>query len=404
MALYDRILVYFLVYMEHIRLDIKSFSNPSGKFVKNFDGHLTFIPNDLPPDITYDASLITLIAEASNQLGELSGIGRLLPNPHLIIRPYVLREAVLSSKIEGTQASILDLFRYGADVAYSSLDRERKQMDEVVNYVDAVDICLRKIQKENKPVNLKMILDAHKILLAGVRGHELEPGVIRNIQNWIGPEGTKIENATYVPPAVEYVPNLLQNLENFILDPPGRIPPLIQCAVLHYQFESIHPFTDGNGRIGRLIIPLILAERNLLSQPLLYLSMYIESHKTEYYSLLLQVSKESKWNDWIKFFLRAIIAQARDAILNIQQLMDLKQKYDEQLRSKKASASVLQLLDLLLANPWVTITKVQDYLGVTYPPAKKAVEYLVSVGILREVENKERNRLFVAHEINDIVS
>jgi len=385
-------------------LDAQSFSNPSGKLVKNSEGHLTFIPNVLPPEITYDASMIALVTEASNQLGELSGIGRLLPNPHLIIRPYVLREAVLSSKIEGTQASILDLFRYDAGITDGSLERERKQMDEVVNYVNAVDICLRKIQKEKKPINLEMILDAHKILLEGVRGHELEPGVVRNIQNWIGPEGTKIENATYVPPAVEYVPDLLKDLENFIQDPSGIMPPLIQCAVVHYQFESIHPFADGNGRIGRLIIPLILAERNLLSQPILYLSMYIESHKTEYYSLLLQVSQKSTWNDWIKFFLHAIIAQARDAISNIQQLMDLKQKYDEQLRSKKASASVLQLLDLLLANPWITIPKVQDYLGVTYPPAKKAVEYLISVGILHEVENKERNRLFVAHEINDIVS
>lgn len=390
--------------LERIRLDVQSFSNPSGKLIKNSEGNLTFVPNDLPPEITYDASLVTLITEASNQLGELSGIGRLLPNPHLIIRPYVLREAVLSSKIEGTQASILDLFRYNAGVSERAQDRERKQMDEVVNYVDALDICLRKIQKEKKLVDLKMILDAHKILLGGVRGHELEPGVVRTVQNWIGPEGTKIEQATYVPPLAEKVPELLQNLEDFIQNPPARMPPLVQCAVLHYQFEAIHPFADGNGRIGRLLIPLILSERNLLSQPLLYLSRYIESHKTEYYRLLLDVSKNNNWNDWIKFFLRAAITQARDAVSNIQQLMDLKQKYDESLRSKKASASVLQLLDLLLANPWITIPKAQDHLGVTYPPAKKAVEYLASVGILREVENKERNRLFVAHEINDIVS
>lgn len=348
--------------------------------------------------------MVTLITEASNQLGELSGIGRLLPNPHLIIRPYVLREAVLSSKIEGTQASILDLFRYNAGVSDGAQDRERKQMDEVVNYVDALDICMRKIQNEKKLVDLKMILNAHKILREDVRGHELEPGVIRTVQNWIGSEETKIEQATYVPPLAEKIPDLLKNLEDYIQNPPARIPPLVQCAVIHYQFEAIHPFADGNGRIGRLLIPLILAERNLLSQPLLYLSMYIESHTTEYYRLLLDVSKNNNWNDWIKFFLRAVITQARDAVSNIQQMMYLKQKYDEQLRSKKASASVIQLLDLLLANPWITIPKAQDHLGVTYPPAKKAVEYLVSVGVLHEVGNKERSRLFVAHEINDIVS
>ena len=393
-----------LYVLELVRLDVQSFSNPSGSLVKNSDGHLTFVPDDLPPEITYDSSLVTLMSDASNQLGELSGIGRLLPNPHLIIRPYVLREAVLSSKIEGTQASILDLFRYNAGVTDDPLDRERKQMDEVINYVNALDICLKKIQKEHKPVNLEMILDAHKILLEGVRGHEMEPGVVRTVQNWIGPEGTKIEQATYVPPLAEKIPDLLKNLDDFIQNPPGRMPPLVQCAVLHYQFEAIHPFADGNGRIGRLLIHLILSERNLLSQPLLYLSMYIESHKSEYYRLLLEVSKKGNWNDWIKFFMYAIITQARDAVSNIQKLMDLKQKYDEHLRSKKASASAMQLLNLLLANPWITIPKAQDHLGVTYPPAKKAVEYLVSVGILREVENKQRNRLFVAHEISDIVS
>ncbi len=322
----------------------------------------------------------------------------------MIIRPYVLREAVLSSKIEGTQASILDLFRYQAGAGSSPHERERKQIDEVINYVDALNACLKKIEKKESEVNLEMIKEAHKMLLEGVRGQELEPGKIRTVQNWIGPEGTPITNASYVPPPPEYVERLLLNLENFIKNPPERMPILVQCAISHYQFEAIHPFGDGNGRIGRLLIPLILAERKMLSQPILYLSAYIEKYKTRYYDTLLQVSKKSTWNEWIKFFLMAVIAQSNDAVSNIQQLIELKSKYEQKLRERKASASVMQVIDLLFANPWITIPKVQDYLQVTYPPAKKAVEYLIEAGILKEVENKERIRLFVATEINKIVS
>src|SRR3989338_10748584 len=219
--------------MEHIRLDIKSFSNPSGKFVKNFDGHLTFIPNDLPPDITYDASLITLIAEASNQLGELSGIGTLIPNPHLLIRPYVLREAVLSSKIEGTQASILDVFRFQAGSFEGSKDVESKRIAEVVNYVTALDDCLASVKKGNE-IDLNMIKSAHKKLMKNVRGQELAPGKFRTVQNWIGVPGTKIDDATYVPPRAENITELLEDLVNFINNPTERIPVLLQCAIIHY--------------------------------------------------------------------------------------------------------------------------------------------------------------------------
>lgn len=383
-------------------MDESAFTKPSGKLIKNKNGNITFLPDYLPPTITYDPSLITFANEASNQLGQLSGIGTLLPNPDLIIRPYVYREAVLSSKIEGTQASILDLFRFQAGAKESTDERGQKRIVEVINYVSAMRECLKKINnKEN--VSLKMITDAHKMLLSGVRGQDLEPGVVRTIQNWIGPEGTKIVDATYVPPPPEYVDDLLLDLEKFINVPPSYMPPLIQCAIMHYQFEAIHPFGDGNGRIGRLLVPLVLSERKLLSQPILYLSAYIEQNKTRYYQALLEVSQKSKWNEWIHFFLMAVITQATDAVGRIKKLMELRSQYERKLREKKASASVILLNDLLFANPLVTIPKASDYLQITYPPAKKAIEYLVSIGILREFEGKERNRVFIAHEIEALL-
>ncbi|MGI0088481.1 MAG: Fic family protein [Nitrosotalea sp.] len=383
-------------------MDEAAFDRPSGKLVKNASAQTTFLPNMLPPTITYDKSLITFANEASNQLGQLSGIGALLPNPDLIIRPCVYREAVLSSKIEGTQASMLDLFRYNAGAQEGADDKRQKRITEVINYVSASRECLKKINNGNK-VDLKMIKEAHKMLLTGVRGQELEPGKIRTIQNWIGPEGTKIADATYVPPPPEYVLGLLSDLEKFIHEPQPYMPPLIQCAIMHYQFEAIHPFGDGNGRIGRLLVPLVLSERKLLSQPILYLSAYIEQNKTRYYQSLLEVSQKSKWNEWIQFFLMSVITQAQDAIKRIQKLMELRAKYEKKLREKKASTNVVLLNDLLFANPLVTIPKAADFLQITYPPAKKAVEYLVDIGILKEYEAKERNKLFIAYEIEALL-
>lgn len=382
-------------------MDQAAFTTPSGKLVKNRNNHITFLPNYLPPTITYSDSLITFANEASNQLGQLSGIGTLLPNPDLIIRPYVYREAVLSSKIEGTQASMLDLFRFQAG-APEGTDEGQKRVVEVINYVSATHECLKKINNGSN-VDLSMIKEAHKMLLSGVRGNDLEPGTIRTTQNWIGPEGTKISDATYVPPPPEHVNDLLLDLEKFIREPPPYMPPLIQCAIMHYQFEAIHPFGDGNGRIGRLLVPLVLSERKLLSQPILYLSAYIEQNKTRYYQALLEVSQKSKWNEWIHFFLMAVITQANDAIKRIQKLTELRIKYEQKLREKKASASVILLNELLFANPLVTIPKIANHLQITYPPAKKAIEYLVDIGILKEYEAKERNRLFIAHEIEALL-
>lgn len=383
-------------------LEQSAFTKPFGKMVRNKDGHLTFIPKSLPPQINYDESLTSLISEASIQLGNLSGIGKLMPNPHLLIKPYLRREAVLSSKIEGTQASIMDVFRFEAG-GIQEKESEAKRTTEVVNYVYALEECLNAV-RNGAPIDLQMIRNAHKRLMQDVRGQELEPGKFRTVQNWIGIEGTKIEDATYVPPAPEYLNDLLTDLEKFIQNPPGRISVLVQCAMMHYQFEAIHPFSDGNGRIGRLLIPLLLAQRKVLDLPLLYLSAYIERNKQHYYSLLLRVSQESAWEEWLRFFLYGVVAQASDAVNNIQRLMALKATYDKSLRAKKASGSMTRLIDYLFANPMITVPGAARYLGITYPPAKSAVEKLKDMGILVEYDDKERGRVFVAKEIMAILS
>lgn len=262
---------------------------------------LTFLPEKLPPKINYDESLTALISEASIQLGNLSGIGKLIPNPNLLISPYLRREAVLSSKIEGTQASILDVFRLEAGGMMEEKERETKRVIEVVNYVQALNECLDYVQN-GKQIDITMIKNAHKVLMNKVRGQELQPGEFRTVQNWIGIDGTKIDDATYVPPPSEYVDDRMDDLVKFIQDPPGRIPVIVQCAMIHYLFEAIHPFGDGNGRIGRLLIPVLLAQRKLLDQPLLYISAYLEQNKSRYTTLLLKVSQENSWVEWISFF------------------------------------------------------------------------------------------------------
>lgn len=385
-------------------MDLGAFKNPNGKFVSNGDGQKTFLPYSLPPKISYDASLASLLSEAHGQLGQLSGIGELLPNPDLLIRPYVTREAVLSSKIEGTQASIIDIFEFEANAKVDSEeDGKRKRIQEVVNYIHALNGCIKRVQK-GEPITLVMIRDAHKTLLHNVRGQERTPGEFRKVQNWIGPEGSKIEDAVYVQPAPTHLKNVLEDTEKFIQQPPERIPVLIQCALIHYQFEAIHPFADGNGRVGRLLLPLLLADRHLLSRPLLYLSAYFERNRTEYYRHLLSVSQNSTWLEWIRFFLTGVIQQASDAITNIRKLMELRSKYEEKLRVKKASGNVIRLVEYLFANPVVTITSAASHLDLTYPAAKNTVESLKDIGVLSEIGNRERNRMFRAQEIMKILT
>jgi Fic family protein len=383
-------------------MDIRAFTKPNGTFVRNSKAQVTFVPKKLPLKIELDSETYVAISQANLKLGELVGIARLLPNPHVLINPYMRREAVLSSRIEGTQASLSELFLYEA-TGDQSIDSVFKRVREVRNYVAALQGGFREIAKRRKRINLELIKKMHRMLLQGVRGQERRPGEFRTVQNWISAEGQKIDDAVYVPPAPEVLLDALKNLEKFIQGPPEGMPSLVHCAVLHYQFEAIHPFLDGNGRIGRLLIPLFLCEQKIMPQPLLYPSAYFEKNKSEYYERLLAVSQKSDWNGWIKFFMTAVYNQSDDATQNIQKLIELQKKYDIVLRKNKATHNAFLLKENLFSNPYTTITNTAEYLGVSFVTAQNTIKILQKHGILRLLSEKKRNRVFVAPEIIGIL-
>jgi len=385
-------------------MDLGAFSDPSGRLLKISDGNTVFVPNSLPPDIDYDRATTKLIADSHTKLGRLSGIGELLPNPHILISPYLRREAVLSSRIEGTKASLADLFQYELN-GKESIDEAWKRVREVRNYVQALENSLGVIKKTDHYIDLEVIKHAHRTLLQAVRGEDRSPGNFRKIQVHIG-SSRKIEDARYVPPGPETLSDLLANLEAFIRDPPPDMPILVQCALLHYQFEAIHPFVDGNGRIGRLLITLFLCERNILPLPLLYLSAFFEKNRTEYFDRLLAVSQRSEWANWIKFFLNAVSQQADEAIqnINIRALLRLKDRYEDLLRKHSATRNAHLLKDGLFSNPYTTINNASEFLKVSFVTAQKTIEFLRGYGILTQVTKRPRNRIFVAKEILGILS
>lgn len=374
------------------------FTKPSGKLIKNSDGDLTFIPSPLPPQIEYDRHLVSILSKADKNLGMLAGIGQLLPNPHILISPYIRREAVLSSRIEGTMASLSDLFLYEITKREPS---DYMRVREVRNYVFATTISLKALKKGT--ITLDLMRKAHKSLLYGVRGEERFPGNFREIQNWIGDPSSEIEDAVYVPPPWKEVPKLLLDLESFLRNPPKDMPPLIQCALVHYQFETIHPFLDGNGRIGRLLITLFLDEKKLLPQPLLYLSAYLEENKREYGDRLTAVREESDVDGWLKFFLRGVSIQAEKAIRNVDQIVNLQRKYQEKLRKMKSTTNAIRLVDSLFLNPYTTITNAAQYLRVSFPTGQRAIKMLEEAGILKEFSKRKRNRIYIAKELMRIL-
>ena len=376
------------------------FTKPSGKFEENNDGILTFVPDLLPPEIDY-ATLIEIITEAHRQIGILEGMGNLLPNPDLLVQPYITREAVLSSRIEGTEASIVDAFLFEASKRIDT--NEPKRTWEVLNYIKAANHCFRQIDS-GKIIDWKLLEDAHHHLLNGVRGQETHLGKVRTVQNWIGLPRCKIQDAVYIPPATHLLDELLCDMIRFVNDPSDEIPVLVRCALAHYQFESIHPFEDGNGRIGRLLILLILADRKILTKPLLYMSSYFERHKIEYYELMRNVSKNCEWIKWIKFFLKGVVECSKEAIGVTNRLLRLKSEYDTRLTDGRASRNAMIITDRLFFQPIVTIPMAAEYIQMGYPPAKKAIMYLVDAGILEQSGSGRRYKTYIAKEILDIFS
>ncbi len=365
-----------------------------------------FVPPPLPPDLSYGREVVAAVVEAERCLGELAGLGRQLPNPHLLIRPFLKKEAALSSQIEGTQAGVADLYASAAGQAvppgFLKKSADPDDIREVENYVEAFEHGLERL--ETLPVSLRLLKELHRILMRGVRGAGRAPGEFRRIQNWIGPEGCKLEEATYVPPPPREMENALSDFERYIhLEAPLADPPVVRLAFLHYQFEAIHPFLDGNGRIGRLLLALLLVHWRLLPQPLLYLSAYFERRRSDYYRLLLDVSEKGAWLEWVLFFAEGVRVQSREAIELARALQDLQRQWRDLVSQKGASSHLPKAVDLLLEAPILTIPQLAKRLEISYPPAKKHVETLKRLGILEETPRSTGPRVFFSRQILNLV-
>ena len=365
----------------------------NGKLIKSPLGYWAYSPNPLPPELDIGLELVRDLSEADRALSELAGIGRTLPNPHLLIGPFIRKEAVLSSRIEGTQASLSDLFLFEAA---QSKEKEIPDVREVSNYVKALEYGLKRLK--DLPLSLRLIKEMHGVLLEGVRGQNRAPGEFRRSQNWIGPPGCSLVSATYVPPPPDEMQRALDSFENY-LHAEATLPPLIRHALIHYQFEAIHPFLDGNGRIGRLLLTLLFCADGLLTQPLLYLSAFFEHNRSEYYARLIGVSRHGEWKEWISFFLHAVAVQSRDAIRRSERLLALWKKYRQDLQRARASSVLLALVDGLFDSPVVTNATVARKFSITPRSAQLNIEKLVASKILREATGKRRNRIYIAPEI-----
>lgn len=326
-----------------------------------------------------------------------------MPNPRIFISPFVRREAVLSSRIEGTQADVKDVYAFEADqlpLPELRSSSRRSDTQEVFNYVRALEYGLARVGE--LPLSLRLVRELHEILMGGVRGEEYTPGEFRRIQNWVGPPDCSIKEATFVPPPVREMHGALDLFERY-LHAEDVYPPLVRLALVHYQFEAIHPFLDGNGRVGRLLISLMLVEWDLLPLPLLYLSAFFERHKQDYYELLLAVSTRGAWREWVMFFLRGVGEQSRDALQKANRLQDLQIEWRERLTQARTSALLPRLADRLFDAPIITIPEAQGFLDVTYSSARNNVEKLVGAGILRQVGEGSYGKVFLADEILQII-
>lgn len=368
-----------------------AYRNPAaGHIIRSLAGHDAFVPATLPPTLEYDPELVLTLSKADAALSALSGLGRHLPNPHLLISPYIRREAVLSSRIEGTLTSLSELLLDEVENGPPEGEADRR---EVPNYVSALEFGLRCLRE--RPLSLNLVRDMHRILLTGVRGGRGTPGEFRREQNWIGPPSSTVRTADYVPPPPEMLMELLSDWERF-LHVRNEMPDLIQCAVAHEQFEAIHPFSDGNGRLGRLLVTLFLIERGRLSQPLLYLSAFIESRRADYYDSLQRVRTDGDWRPWMLFFLTGVADTAREGVQQAGELMDLRETYRSRLSGR---ARALTLLDELFVNPYITVARAADRLDVSKPTAAQAIDILQRSGMLEEVTGRQWRRVYVAAPI-----
>jgi Fic family protein len=364
----------------------------AGRYVEQPGGYRAFIPNSLPPQppLQYDDELLDILSKADRSLGRLDGTTGILPNPDLFVLMYVRKEAVLSSQIEGTQASLLDILEFEIGQAH---EIDPIQVAEVINYVDAMNYGLNRLR--DLPVSMRLIREIHQRLMAGVRGGERSPGEFRRTQNWIGATGAPLANAVFVPPPAAELGPLLSDLERFLHDQ-TPMPALIKVGLAHAQFETIHPFLDGNGRTGRLLITFLLCDKQILGQPLLYLSHYFKRARTEYYDRLQAVRERGEWEGWVKFFLRGVFDVAQEATHIARDIVEMRERDREHVTARLArrSHNGLRLLEGLYFQPVISVKAAARITDLSFGMANTLVNQFVELGILQETTGHKRNRRF----------
>ncbi|MDK2975119.1 MAG: hypothetical protein PWP08_1490 [Methanofollis sp.] len=359
----------------------------------------TFVPKPLPPgDLVLDEGLLLLLSKADTALARLDGVIQVLPNPDLFVTMYIQKEALLSSQIEGTQASLRGVLEFEADLEPGE---DINEVREVVNYIKAMGHGMEKLEFSEFSINL--LNEIHRFLIQGSRGGSRKPGTIRTEQNWIGVAGTPIQDALYVPPPPEKVPELMQNLEEFIQQS-DKIPLLIKASLIHAQFESIHPYVDGNGRMGRLLITFFLYYKGMLLKPLLYPSFYLKKHQQEYYQILNDVRYDGNWEKWIAFFLTGVIETSTDSVETAKKIIDLRSGLVKTLLEKNIGGVIaLKFIDVLFETPLITVSRAADTLGVSRQTANALVKKFENARIIAEITGNKRYKRYVFSEYLRII-
>ena len=366
-----------------------------GVWVKSQEGYSALVPNPLPPPLEWTREIVHAMSDADRAIGRLAGEGRGLPNPHILMRPFVAREAVLSSRIEGTQATLGELL---AAEAGAIVDRSPEDLREVANYVVALEHGIARLPALG--LSVPLLKEVHALLMREVRDGRAQPGKIRTTQNWIGLPGSTPHTAVYVPPPPARVPALLRDLEGFLQD--RSLPPLVQAALAHVQFEAIHPFLDGNGRVGRLLVSLFLVDSGILPSPLLYLSAFFEATRSDYYTRLREATSVGDWANWLIYFMNGVARQSEDAIDRAARMRDQLSAWQMELRGA-GSDTPARVLDLLAGNPFVTAKYVSDRLGVARTSATRAIAVLADRGIVFPVDARQRDRAYCATALLSIL-
>ncbi len=363
----------------------------SGVFVKQDSGYRAFMPAPLPPEppLRLDGEVLTLLSKADRSLGRLDGVTSTLPNPDLFVAMFVRQEAVLSSQIEGTQSTLEDVLQERVRERAATGD-----VSEVVNYIRAMNQGLAALRDPaGLPLSLRLLRDLHAVLMADVRGQNRAPGEFRTSQNWIGPPGATLTTASFVPPPPHALGEALGDFERFLYD--ESLPDLVVCGLAHAQFETIHPFLDGNGRLGRLLITFLLCERRILDRPLLYLSLYLKRHRAEYYDRLTAIRERGDWEGWLRFFLRGVAEVSEQATETARRILALREAHRERVAGAYGiGLNGQRLLDLLFDQPVVNVRFVEHELSISYGGANALVRHFEADGLLTAVDERKRNRLY----------